>query len=137
MRLDGKVAIVTASTTVGIPIASTGIPKVFIDSSPLLLPTPLPGNIPESVNWIVLFTLSIELEARASIIIVKSQSGDIGVYTLTKYKSNFINIIIYIFLSLTTILSATGCYLMKNKLKKINPDLKNKNKKNKVNIDNK
>ena len=26
---------------------------------------------------------------------------------------------------------------MKNKLKKINPDLKNKNKKNKVNIDNK
>jgi len=38
---------------------------------------------------------------------------------------------------LTTILSATGCYLMKNKLKKINPDLKNKNKKNKVNMDNK
>lgn len=72
-----------------------------------------------------------------SIIIVKSQSGDIGVYTLTKYKSNFINIIIYILLSLTTILSATGCYLMKNKLKKINPDLKNKNKKNKVNMDNK
>jgi len=26
---------------------------------------------------------------------------------------------------------------MKNKLKKINPDLKNKNKKNKVNMDNK
>lgn len=82
-------------------------------------------------------TVNIINRKDKSIIIVKSQSGDIGVYTLTKYKSNFINIIIYIFLSLTTILSATGCYLMKNKLKKINPDLKNKNKKNKVNIDNK
>lgn len=82
-------------------------------------------------------TVNIINRKNKSIIIVKSQSGDIGVYTLTKYKSNFINIIIYILLSLTTILSATGCYLMKNKLKKINPDLKNKNKKNKVNIDNK
>lgn len=82
-------------------------------------------------------TVNIINRKDKSIIIVKSQSGDIGVYTLTKYKSNFINIIIYILLSLTTILSATGCYLMKNKLKKINPDLKNKNKKNKVNIDNK
>ena len=82
-------------------------------------------------------TVNIINRKDKSIIIVKSQSGDIGVYTLTKYKSNFINIIIYILLSLTTILSATGCYLMKNKLKKINPDLKNKNKKNKVNMDNK
>lgn len=82
-------------------------------------------------------TVNIINRKDKSIIIVKSQSGDIGVYTLTKYKFNFINIIIYILLSLTTILSATGCYLMKNKLKKINPDLKNKNKKNKVNMDNK
>ena len=54
-------------------------------------------------------TVNIINRKDKSIIIVKSQSGDIGVYTLTKYKSNFINIIIYILLSLTTILSATGC----------------------------
>ena len=58
--------IVVASTTVGTPIAITGIPKVWSDNSFLLLPTPEPGLIPVSVNWIVLLILFIELVANAS-----------------------------------------------------------------------
>ena len=41
---------VTASTTVGTPIAKTGKPKVFLLNSFLLFPTPDPGLIPVSVT---------------------------------------------------------------------------------------
>ena len=38
-----------------------------------MFPTPLPGEIPAEVIWIVLFNLSMELDAKASITI--SMSG--------------------------------------------------------------
>ena len=41
------------STTVGTPIAITGIFRVSVLISFLLLYTPLPGLIPVSVSWIV------------------------------------------------------------------------------------
>ena len=62
----------TASTTVGIPIAITGILRVFSLISFLLLPTPLPGVMPVLDSCIVLLTLSIERLASASITIKKS-----------------------------------------------------------------
>ena len=49
-----------ASTTVGTPIAITGIPNVSLLSSLRLFPTPDPGWIPVSEICIVLFTRSIE-----------------------------------------------------------------------------
>lgn len=48
-KLRVSLTIVAASTTVGDPIAITGIPSVSSDISFLKLPTPLPGSIPESV----------------------------------------------------------------------------------------
>ena len=56
-------------TTVGTPIAITGMPNVFLLNSFLLFPTPLPGCIPVSVIWIVLLILSIEEDASESIAI--------------------------------------------------------------------
>jgi len=68
-----SLTIVTASTTVGTPIAITGIPTTSLLISFLLFETPLPGWIPVSVNWIVLFTLSNDWLAKASI--TKTKSG--------------------------------------------------------------
>ena len=61
-----------ASTTVGIPIAITGIFNVSLLISMRLFPIPLPGEIPAVVIWMVLFNLSIEEDAKASITINKS-----------------------------------------------------------------
>ena len=60
---------VASSTTVGIPIAITGIPNEAWLISCLVLPTPAPGTIPVSDNCIVLLILSILLDANASITI--------------------------------------------------------------------
>ena len=49
MYLIVSFTIVAASTTVGTPIAITGISNVSLDISSLLFPTPLPGDIPASV----------------------------------------------------------------------------------------
>ena len=54
-------AIVAASTTVGIPIAITGTPKVSFVSSFLSFPTPAPGTIPVSASCTVLLILSMLL----------------------------------------------------------------------------
>ena len=61
---------VTASTTVGIPIAITGIANDFEDISFLLFPIPLPGSIPESVICIILFIFSTLDEAKASMAMI-------------------------------------------------------------------
>ena len=63
---------VAPSTTVGIPIAITGIFRVSLLISMRLFPIPLPGDIPAVVIWIVLFNLSKEEDASASITISKS-----------------------------------------------------------------
>jgi len=51
-------------------MAITGTPRVFSLSSNLLFPTPAPGDIPVLPSCIVLFTLCVFLEARASIQII-------------------------------------------------------------------
>ena len=61
--------IVAKSTTVGIPIAITGIPSVFLLISFLVFSTPAPGTIPVSAICILLLILSMLLVARASITI--------------------------------------------------------------------
>ena len=61
--------IVAKSTTVGIPIAITGIPNVFMLISFLALFTPAPGTIPVSAICMLLLILSSFLVARASITI--------------------------------------------------------------------
>ena len=61
--------IVAKSTTIGTPIAITGIPNVFLLNSFLVFPTPAPGTIPVSAIWIVLLILSILLDAKLSITI--------------------------------------------------------------------
>ena len=66
------VTITLLSIIVGIPITITGIPSVSFDIDILELFTPLPGTIPLFVIWIVLFNLSIDEVASASIIIKKS-----------------------------------------------------------------
>ena len=60
---------VASSTTVGIPIATTGIPNEVWLISCLVFPTPAPGTIPVSDICIVLLILSILLDAKASITI--------------------------------------------------------------------
>ena len=67
-----SLAIVVASTTVGIPTAITLTPKFSSFICFLLFPTPAPGDIPVSPIWIVVFTLSTFLAAKASIHITKS-----------------------------------------------------------------
>ena len=69
-RLRLSAAMVAASTTVGTPIAITGIPNVSTVNSFLWFPTPAPGTIPVSAIWTVLLILSILLEAKASITII-------------------------------------------------------------------
>ena len=64
--------IVFISTTVGIPIDITSVSIVFLLISPLLLFIPLPGWIPVSVIWIVLFNLSIADAQSESITMIKS-----------------------------------------------------------------
>ena len=61
--------IVPKSTTIGTPIAITGMPKVFSLNSFLAFPTPAPGIIPVSAICIVLLILSILFEAKLSITI--------------------------------------------------------------------
>ena len=63
---------VAASTTVGTPIATTGIPSVFLVSSFLRFPTPAPGSIPVSVICTVVQSLCTLLDANASTTITKS-----------------------------------------------------------------
>lgn len=70
------------------------------------------------------------------IIMVKSPSGSIGIYTLTPYKSNLINIIIYIILSLTNIVCGVGFYIIYKKNKKNNSKVK-KQDKERITVDNK
>ena len=72
MYLIVSFTIVAASTTVGTPIAITGISNVSLDISSLLFPTPLPGDIPASVIWIVLLTWSKLELAKLSIAITIS-----------------------------------------------------------------
>ena len=62
--------IVCKSTTVGTPIAITGILSFFSDISLKELKTPLPGSIPVSVIWTTLHKLSIELDDKESITII-------------------------------------------------------------------
>lgn len=64
-----SITIVAASKTVGIPTPITGIPRVLLESSSCLLPTPPPGTIPVSDICIDLFILSIFLEHKLSIAI--------------------------------------------------------------------
>ena len=75
-----SLTIEAASTTVGTPMAIVGIPKISLDISFLLFPTPLPGLIPASVIWIVLLTLSTDEAAKASMVITKP--GFISLTTL-------------------------------------------------------
>ena len=58
-------------TTVGIPMAITGIPRVSLLISLRMLPIPLPGWIPVSVIWILLFILLIVEAASASITMIR------------------------------------------------------------------
>ena len=57
---------VWTSTTVGTPIAVTGIPSMRCESSRRELATPLPGDMPLSVSWIVVPSLRTSEHARAS-----------------------------------------------------------------------
>lgn len=63
-------AIVAASTTIGTPIAITGIPSVFWLISFLAFPTPAPGTIPVSESCTVLLILSILFDDKLSITII-------------------------------------------------------------------
>ena len=63
-------AMVAASTTIGTPIAITGIPKVFWLISFRAFPTPAPGTIPVSASWTVLLILSILFDDKLSITII-------------------------------------------------------------------
>ena len=63
---------VLAYTTIGTPIAITGIPSDSWLSSDLVFPTPEPGLIPESQSCTVLLIRAARLEANASIAIIAS-----------------------------------------------------------------
>lgn len=63
-------AIVAASTTIGTPIAITGIPNVFSLISFLALFTPAPGTIPVSAICTVLLILSMLFDDKLSITIM-------------------------------------------------------------------
>ena len=65
--------------------------------------------IPEDENS----TVDIIKNDSSTVIMVKSPSGEIGVYTLTLSKINVLNIIIYIFLFLLIIVSFFGGYYAK------------------------
>ena len=67
-----SLAIVTASTTVGTPIAITFTPRLSSFICFLLFPTPAPGDMPVSPICIVVLTLSTRLAASASIHITTS-----------------------------------------------------------------
>ena len=67
---------VSASTTVGTPMAITSTPKVRLFNSFRLFPTPAPGLIPVSVNCMVLPSLCILLAASASTTKTISGSDD-------------------------------------------------------------
>ena len=64
--------ITALETTVGTPIAITGILIVLKDISPWLLPIPRPGSNPVLVIWIVFWIRLIFKAAKASIAITKS-----------------------------------------------------------------
>ena len=64
---DNSCAMVLISTTVGTPIAITGIPNVCWFTSFRLFCTPAPGAMPVLLICTVVPNLSILLEARASI----------------------------------------------------------------------
>ena len=88
--------------------------------------------IPEDENS----TVTVINRNNKIIIMVKSPSGSIGIYTLTPYKSNLINIIIYIILSLTNIVGGVGFYIIYKKNKKNNSKVK-KQDKERITVDNK
>ena len=58
-----------APTTVGTPMASTGIPRLSFVRLCRWFPTPEPGWIPVSVSWMVVPSLRTLLAARASMTI--------------------------------------------------------------------
>ena len=74
MLSSALITMVAASTTVGTPMAMTGIPMVSSVRPFRWFPTPEPGWIPVSVSWIVEFSLYVERAARASITIMTSGS---------------------------------------------------------------
>ena len=67
-----SLTMVAASTTVGTPIARTGIPTVSFVMALRWFPTPEPGLIPVSEIWMVRLSLLELLAARASTAIIIS-----------------------------------------------------------------